>query len=122
MAFGSLTQLALVALAIGVVVLALVRMRAVDHRVLRIVPPDLPALDHLCRAAGVMLGSGPGALEVTLVLVNIPHLDDSGLASLEYWCRRWGQAGVSITLEACTRDVALAIRRRDLEVRVRRVG
>ncbi len=118
MQLPSLTHLVGGALFLGIVVLAFLRASRIEPPRLRLVVPNIWLLDTICRATGVILRSGPAPKRVAIDLTNIAHIDDSSMASLDYACTRWAEAGVHVTIEGCNRNVAEALWRRSLRADV----
>lgn len=87
---------------------------------LRFAVSSLWMLDHLSRAAGAVLESGPEPDCVIIDLSAISFLDDTALTSLDYACAHWARAGVAVTFEGCQPCVAERIARRGLRAEIRR--
>lgn len=98
---------------------AIFRARWVPQPEVRLVATDLWVLDQLCRATGTMLRSQAPPKRVAIDLTEIAYVDDSSMASLAYACTCWAEAGVRVTIEGCSRQVADAMGRRGLPVEVR---
>ena len=95
----SALRLVVAAVLCGSVWIALLRAKAAApprQWTLRFAVSNLWVLDHVCRSSGAVLLSGYRPGRIVFDLHELTHLDDSGLASLDYACAHWARAGVPI--------------------------
>ena len=67
---------------------------------------DVWALDHICTSMGTLLRASPGIRSARIHLADVPAIDRSALASLQYAVLRLTAAGVAVRFEGCSPPVA----------------
>jgi ABC-type transporter Mla MlaB component len=118
MGYSSIVQaVGSVALLVGVV-MVLVRSRQHTHVGIHIVAENVSRLEALCRAANGLLQSWPPPETVVIDLTEVEALDAVSVARLDQACRRWSRAGVTVSIEGCTRQVVAALARGGLDAAI----
>lgn len=90
------------------------RDREDEGRFLQYTAANIWALDHFCSSIGEVKRAMPELIFVCIDLRNVPALDASSLASLDYAVKRLTHRGIRVAIQGCNARLAMELKRRGL--------